>query len=91
MLDLGMIQSMGLPSVQSVALNILGCAEVSFHQTYDVEVALVLPDESPRWVPLTILGGVVYPTGAVAALGRDFLRHVVFTYDGPREQATLRW
>jgi hypothetical protein len=58
---------------------------------YDVEVALELAEEPLHWVPLTVLRGAVYPTGAAAALGRDFLRHVVFTYDGPRRQVILRW
>ena len=91
MFDLAMIQSMGLEPVQSAALNILGRTEVSFHKSYEVEVALFLNNASPSWVPLTILGGAVYPTGAVAALGRDFLKHVVFTYDGPRKRVKLWW
>lgn len=91
MFDLGLVQSMGLQPLQCAALNILGNTAVSFHETYAVEVALVLPIDAPRWVPLTILAGAVYPTGAVAALGRDFLKHVMFTYDGPREQARLWW
>ena len=91
MLDFGVISSMSLQPVRIAALNVLGRAEVSFHETYDVEVALVVSDQSPRWVPLTALGGSVYPTGGVAALGRDFLNHVVFTYDGPNSRAVVRW
>ena len=69
----------------------LGRDDVSFHDQYEAEVALVVPGEPPRWVPLLLLGGSVYPTGAPLALGRDFLAHVVFTYDGPRKQATVDW
>ncbi len=91
MLDLAVVRALGLRPAHSAALNVLGRDDVCFHELYEVEVALVLAGEPPRWVPLVAVGGAVYQTGAVAALGRDFLRHVVFTYDGPRKQATLRW
>ena len=91
MLDVGVIGRLGVEPVRTTALNVLGREEVFFHDLYEVEVGLVLPAAPPYWVPLTILGGAVFPTGAVAALGRDFLRRFVFTYDGPRERVTLRW
>jgi hypothetical protein len=91
MVDAGILHSLELPAQQSVALNVLGRAEVSFHESYDVEVALVAAGASPRWVPLTVLAGPVYATGAVAALGRDFLAHVVLICDGPKKRATVRW
>lgn len=91
MLDVGMIRALGLETERSVALSVLGREGVSFHGTYSVEVAVVLPEESPRWLPLNVLGGPVYDTGAVVALGRDFLSHVVLTYDGPGRQAKLFW
>lgn len=45
----------------------------------------------PYWLPLTILGGAVYQTGAVVALGRDFLSRTRLVYDGPKRQARLHW
>jgi hypothetical protein len=91
MLDVGVIEPMRLEPIRSAALNVLGREDVSFHETYEIEVALILPDEPPCWIPLTVLAGAVYPTGAVAALGRDFLYHVEFTYDGPKKRAIVRW
>ena len=91
MLDLGIVETMGLEPVESTAVHVLGREEVSYHEVYHVDVAIVVTEEPPRWIPLFVLGGAVFSTGAVAALGRDFLRHVVFTYDGPAGQATLRW
>jgi hypothetical protein len=91
MLDLGVVRSLGLQPLRSVALNVLGRAEASFHETYAVEIALVAPGEPPVWWPFDALGGAVFPTGAVAALGRDLLRHCVFEYNGPAGRAKLRW
>ncbi len=90
-LDLDVIRRMGLQPGRSVALHVLGRDEISFHSTYSVEIALVHPDISQLWVPLTVLGGEVYQTGAVVALGRDFLAQVVLTYDGPNRRFRLRW
>jgi hypothetical protein len=90
-LDQHVIQRMRLQPGRSVALHVLGRDEVSFHSTYSVEVALVHPDVPRIWFPLTVLGGAVYQTGAVVALGRDFLSLVVFAYDGPNHRASLRW
>jgi hypothetical protein len=91
MLELGILQSLDLVPTHSTALNILGQEQVSFHDLFEVEVAVVTPNEQLRWVPLIVLGGAVFQTGAVAALGRDFLRHVVFTYNGPQQQVKLSW
>jgi hypothetical protein len=90
-LDLHVIRRMGLQPGRSAALHVLGRDEISFHNTYSVEVALVHPDVPRFWLPLTVLGGAVYQTGAVVALGRDFLRQVVLTYDGPNRRVSLRW
>jgi hypothetical protein len=90
-LEPGVVAALHLPPVRSVALQAIGRKDVSFHHTYEVEIALDVPDVSPRWVPLTVLAGAVYQTGGPVALGRDFLAHHVFTYDGPNKRATLTW
>jgi hypothetical protein len=91
MLDPGAIRSLGLRPLGSAALSVLGRADVSFHGTYRVQVALALPEGPAFWVPLDVVGGPVFRTGAVVALGRDFLSRFEFTYNGPGRQATLRW
>jgi hypothetical protein len=90
-LDMDIIRSMNLRPERTVALYVLGREDVSFHETYDVEIALVQPGEPECWRSLVVVGGSVYPTGAVVALGRDFLQHLVITYDGPGKQALLQW
>lgn len=91
MLDLGAIRHLDLRPEQSASLHVLGREDISFHPTLNVEIALVHPQVPIRWLPLAVLGGSVYPTGAVAALGRDFLRYFVLTYNGPAQQARLCW
>ena len=91
MLELGFLRDLRVEPVRATALSVLGRDDASFHDLFEVEVALAVPEMPPRWVPLTVLGGPVFRTGAVAALGRDFLGHVVFTYDGPGRRAVLRW
>jgi hypothetical protein len=90
-LDLHVVRRMGLQPGRSAAIHVLGRSEISFHNTYSVEVALVHPDVPRVWLPLTVLGGAVFQTGTVVALGRDFLSLVVLTYDGPNRRASLRW
>jgi hypothetical protein len=91
MLDAGLIRSLGLRPEGSAALNVLGRADISFHGTYRVQVALALPDGPAGWLPLDVVGGPVFRTGAVVALGRDFLSRFELVYDGPGRKATLRW
>jgi hypothetical protein len=91
MLDADVARSLGLEPERSVGLSVLGREGVSFHATFGVEVALAAAQGPPRWLPLDVLSGPVFDTGAAVALGRDFLRHVVLTYDGPSKQAKLAW
>jgi hypothetical protein len=91
MLDEGIVASLGLEADRCIALNVLGRDDPSFHATHAVEMALVTDGVPPVWVQLAVLGGPVFPTGAVVALGRDFLSRVVMTYDGPARQVRLRW
>jgi hypothetical protein len=90
-LDLQIIRRLGLRADRSVALHVLGRDGTSFHHTYSVEVSVAHATVPPHWLPLTVLGGAVYQTGAVMALGRDFLSQFVFTYDGPNRRVGLRW
>jgi hypothetical protein len=90
-LDIGTVECLGLHPVREAALHVLGREGVSFHDAYEVEVAVVLPSAPLRWHALTVLAGAVYQTGAVAALGRDFLGRVAFSYDGPKRQVRLHW
>jgi hypothetical protein len=90
-LDLDLIRTLGLRPGRSAALHVLGRDGISFHDTYSVEITLVHPDVPRRWLALTVVGGAVYQTGAVVPLGRDFLRQIVFTYDGPNRRVSLRW
>lgn len=91
MLDLDAIRHLELHPEQCASLHVLGREDVSFHPILQVEIALVHPQIPVRWLPLAVLGGAVFPTGAVAALGRDFLRHFVLSYDGRTQQAKLCW
>jgi len=91
MFDLDAIRHLELQPEQSASLRVLGREDISFHPILKVEVALVHPQVPLRWLPLAVLGGAVFPTGAVAALGRDFLRHFVLSYDGRTQQAKLSW
>ena len=91
MLDLDAVRHLDLCPEQSASLHVLGREDVSFHPILQVEVALVHPQVPVRWLQLAVLGGAVFPTGAVAALGRDFLRHFVLSYDGHTQQAKLSW
>ncbi len=92
MLDHGLVSSLRLTAAREVVLSVLGREDASFHETHAVEVALALPDGTTSpWVRVEALAGPVFPTGAVAALGRDFLAGFVFIYDGPARRATLRW
>jgi hypothetical protein len=92
MLDDSLTRSLNIEPAREVVLSVLGRTDASFHDAYAVEVALVLADgETSPWVRVEAMAGAVYPTGAVAALGRDFLAHFVLTYDGPARRASLRW
>lgn len=91
MLDVGMARRLGLRGEPTAALSVLGRPGVSFHERHDVDIALVVPDGQPRWLALPVLVGAVYATGAILALGRDFLSQIEFIYDGPGKRAVLRW
>ena len=89
-LDPGVVAVLGAEPVAAAGLHVLGRDTVSHHGVYAVEVALAGSDE-PEWVPLDALDGPVNPKGTAAALGRDFLAHLVLTYDGPANRIRLRW
>lgn len=89
MVDLGVIESLDLAPCHQVGLNLLGRSAPSFHDTFEVEIALA--DGPERWLPLTILGGPCFQTGAAAALGRDFLKHFRVAYDGLARKASIAW
>jgi hypothetical protein len=89
-LDPGAIGALGIEPVAAAGLHVLGRDTVSHHGVYSVEVALADADEW-HWIPLEVLDGPVNPKGTAAALGRDFLARVAFTYDGPAGQFRLRW
>jgi len=89
--DQDFLTTLCVRSTHTAALHVLGRDGVSFHDAFEVEIAVVVPDQGPHWQPLTVLAGPVFQTGAVAALGRDFLRAVTFTYDGPRQRVQLCW
>jgi hypothetical protein len=91
MVDIGVIESLQLEPCNQVSLNILGCFDPGFYATFQIEVALLGHDATMRWIPLTVLGGPCFQTGAAAALGRDFLRHHRFEYDGLVGKAMLSW
>ena len=91
MIDLGVIDALDVQPFHQVGLNILGRTDTGFYNTFQVEIALAGQDAETRWLPLTVLGGPCFQTGAAAALGRDFLRHHCFTYDGPSGKAAISW
>ena len=91
LLDQGVIRSLGLKPKGEAGLHVLGRDDVSFHGVYDVEIALAVETELPRWLPLTVLEGTVNPKGTVAAVGRDFLTHFHLSYDGPAGRFAVRW
>jgi hypothetical protein len=91
MMEGGILRRMGLQPQESALVSVLGRDDPSTHAIYEVEVSLADSSVPKRWLPLIVLGGPVFPTGAGAALGRDFLGHVTLTYDGPRRAAELRW
>jgi hypothetical protein len=91
MLDIDVIRALGAAPCHQVGLNILGRADTGYYDTFQIDVALIVPSLAPRWITLTVLGGPCYQTGAAAALGRDFLRHHFLTYDGIAGKATLSW
>lgn len=91
-LDHGVVHALGVEPVAAAGLHVLGRDEVSHHGVYLVEVALAdAPSDARRWVALEALDGTVNPKGTAAALGRDFLAHLVLTYDGPANRVILRW
>ena len=89
-LDPGVIHTLGAEPVAAAGLHVLGRDTVSHHGVYRVEVALADAGER-AWLPLDALDGPVNPKGTAAALGRDFLKHFVLTYDGPANRVRLRW
>jgi hypothetical protein len=89
-LDPGVVGVLGGDPVAAAGLHVLGREAVSHHGVYEVLVALAGAGE-PLWVPLAVLEGPVNPKGTAAALGRDFLAHFTFTYDGPAGRFLLRW
>ena len=91
-LDRGVVQVLGAEPVAEAGLHVLGRDTVSHHSVYAVEVALADAEPSERvWFALEALDGPVNPKGTAAALGRDFLAHLVLTYDGPAGRVRLRW
>lgn len=91
-LDSGVIHALGAEPVAEAGLHVLGRDTVSHHGVYHVEVALAdSPLDGRKWIALEVLDGTVNPKGTAAALGRDFLAHFVLTYNGPTNQASLRW
>ena len=91
-LDSGVIPLLGTEAVAEAGLHVLGRDTVSHHGVYAVEVALADAEPSERaWFALEALDGPVNPKGTAAALGRDFLAHLVLTYDGPAGRVRLRW
>ena len=91
MVDLGVLEVLGITPYQQVGLNILGRSDTGYYNTFKIEVAMVVNLTAPRWHPLTVLGGPCFQTGAAIALGRDFLRNHILTYDGPAARAVLSW
>lgn len=89
--DQDFLATLGLKPIQRAALHVLGRDGVSFHDAYELAVAIHAPGAAFQWRLLTVLGGPVFQTGAVAALGRDFLAGVAFSYDGPRRRVQLHW
>jgi hypothetical protein len=89
-LDPGVVGVLGAEPVAAAGLHVLGRDTVSHHGVYAVEVALADAEQSV-WLPLDALDGTVNPKGTAAALGRDFLAHLVLTYDGPANRILLRW
>ena len=77
MFDPAILGHLQVQPTRSAALNVLGREDVSFHDTFDVEIALHA-GEPIRWFSLSILEGPVYRTGAVAR----------FSFAG---DARLRW
>jgi len=89
-LDSGVVSTLGIEPVAAAGLHVLGRDTVSHHGVYSVEVALA-DAEDPFWFALDVLDGPVNPKGTAAALGRDFLASLIFTYDGPAGRILLRW
>ena len=89
-LDPGVVDLLGVEPVSAAGLHVLGRDTVIHHGVYSVEVALAEADE-PLWLPLEVLDGTINPKGTAAALGRDFLSHLILTYDGPANRIRLRW
>jgi hypothetical protein len=89
-LDYGVVSVLGAEPVAAAGLHVLGRDTVSHHGVYAVEVALADTEER-IWLALEALEGTVNPKGTAAALGRDFLAHLVLTYDGPANRILLRW
>lgn len=91
-LDPGVVQALGAEPLAEAGLHVLGRDTVSHHGVYAVEVALAdVPTAEREWFALTALEGPINPKGTAAALGRDFLSHLVLTYDGPAGRVRLRW
>lgn len=87
--DPGVIGVLGAEPVAEAGLHVLGRDTVSHHGVYSVEVALADAGDL-HWIALDALDGPVNPKGTAAALGRDFLAHFLFTYDGPAGRVRLR-
>jgi hypothetical protein len=81
---------MALEPSRPASLSVLGRRDISHHGMFDVEIAIVVHDQPLQWLALPVLGGPVFQTGAVAALGRDLLDRIHFEWDGPGKRARLK-
>jgi hypothetical protein len=89
LLDSGLVQKM--KAANGFSLGILGTGGQTTVKGYEVEIAVVDLDHEMRWFPLVAGARPISGSGALAALGRDFLAHFRLVYDGPAGQATLSW
>jgi hypothetical protein len=90
-LNSGWVATIGMKSANGCAGGALGTGGQVSDTKYDVEIALDHDGQTSPWVRLDACGLPMGHGMCMAALGRDFLDHFRFEYDGPGRQAVLSW
>jgi hypothetical protein len=92
-IEIGILRNLGMnpKKKNGCQAGVVGSREQVQGDSYEVEMALSLPNGLGPWLTLDVCGLPLARGLLTALFGQDFLRHFKLTYDGPRSQATLDW